>query len=175
MRILACIIMIGAVAACGGETEQNVAAPKADHLSAGLWELTSEVTAFQTVDQGEPKIDTPVGTQATEQVCVGGEGRPPSALFTGEGYRCNFDNYYLRSGTINVTLQCAREGLDGMIPISAAGNFEADSLEYSRQVRTVLSGDGDVQITQRVTGRRAGDCPPDAAGDNQANAQDGEA
>ena len=172
MRIIACIILLGSVAACGGEAEQNVAAPKAQQLTPGQWELATEVTAFQTVDQGEPKIDTPVGTRATELVCVG-EGRPPAPLFAGAGFLCNFDNHYMRSGRINVSLQCAREGLSGSIPVTVSGSFEAESLEMTRNLRTVLATDGDVQITQRVTGRRTGECPPEPEGDNQTNAQEG--
>jgi hypothetical protein len=171
MRFMACIPLLF-VAACGdGAAEQNIAAPKASSLTPGQWELTSEVTAFQTVDQGAPKIDTPVGTRATELVCVG-EGRPPATLFAGEGYRCNVDNYYLRNGRINVTMQCAREELSGAVPITVAGSFEAESLEYVRELRTVLAGDGDVQVTAKVTGRRTGDCPPGAEGDNASNGQE---
>jgi hypothetical protein len=171
MRIMACIPLLVVVAACG-EAEQEVAAPKASSLTPGQWELASEVTAFRAVDQGEPKIDTPVGTRATELVCVG-DGQAPSALFSGEGYQCRTDNFYLRGGRINVTMQCTREGLSGSIPITVDGNFEAESLEYNREMRTVLATDGDVQITARVTGRRTGECPPEPEGDNQANAQDG--
>jgi hypothetical protein len=178
MRIIGCFVLIATVAACGGGgAEENVAAPKASQLTPGQWELTSEVTAFQAADQGEPKIDTPVGTRATETVCVG-EGRPPAALFAGEGYRCNFDNHYMRGGRINVTLQCGREDLSGSVPITVSGSFEAESLEITREIRTVLATDGDVQITQRVNGRRIGDCPPESEGGNEsegenANAQDG--
>jgi hypothetical protein len=171
MRFMVCIPLL-VVAACGGAAEENVVSPKASNLTPGQWELTSEVTTFQTVDEGAPKIDTPVGTRATELVCVA-EGRVPAALFSGEGYQCSTDNFYLRGGRINVTMQCAREGLSGSIPIAVDGNFEAESLEYTRDVRTVLSTDGDVQIVSRVTGRRIGECPPVTEGDNQTNAQDG--
>jgi hypothetical protein len=67
---------------------------------------------------------------------------------------------------VNVTMLCRREGLDGHISVAADGGFEADSLEYRREIRTALSGDGDVQITARVTGRRRGECAPEPAGDN---------
>jgi hypothetical protein len=172
MRIIACVTMLAAIAACGEAESDEKVAPKASSLTPGQWELTSEVTAFETVDEGEARINTPVGTRATELVCVGA-GRPPATLFAGEGYRCNFDNYYLRNGRLNVTLQCAREELSGSVPIAAAGTFEAESLEYERQLRTILSTDGDVELTARVTGRRVGECPPEAEGDNQTNAQEG--
>ena len=175
MRWIACTALL-VVAACGsgdGGAEQNKAgAAKAASLAAGQWELTSEVTAFNTVDQGRPKIDTPVGTRVTESVCVGA-GRPPSELFSGSGYDCRYDNYYGRNGRLNATMLCSLEDQAGHIPMTADGQFGADTLEYSRDTRTSFAGDGDVQITTRVTGRRTGDCPPEAAGDNRSagNAQ----
>ena len=176
MRWIALIPVLAAAAACGGgEAEQNKTATKAASLAAGQWELTSEVTAFSVVDGGTAQIDTPVGTRETHSVCVGG-GRPPSALFAGEGYRCRYDNYYGRNGRVNATMMCSREGLSGSIPITADGQFTADTHDYTRDLRTALSGDGDVQITARVTGRRTGDCTPQAAGDNESagdNASDG--
>ena len=168
MRALALIPLLAA-AACGGggEAEKEEAKAKAATIAAGQWELTSEVTAFQNVDGGTPQIDAPVGTRTTETVCVG-EGRPPSELFSGEGYRCSYDNYYVRNGRLSVTLLCRREDLSGSIPMTTDGRFEEDTLEYSRDVRTALSGPGDVQITASVTGRRTGDCPPEAADGNQS-------
>lgn len=172
MRFMA-LIPLALVAACGGGgAEENKAAPRAASLAAGQWELASEVTTFRTVDQGAPKIDTPVGTRATQSVCVAG-GRPPSALFAGEGYRCNFDNYYARNGRLNVTLQCAREGLSGSIAMSIDGNFEDGTLEFDRDIRTILASDGDVEIVEHVTGRRTGECTPEPEGDNQSNGQAG--
>jgi hypothetical protein len=171
MRWIACTSLV-IVAACGGAAEQNKAATKAASIAAGQWELSSEVTAFTKADQGEPKINTPVGTRATESVCVAA-GRPPAELFAGQGYECRYDNYYARNGRLNATLLCRREGLSGNIPITADGTFEADSLEYARDLRSSLAGDGDVQISTRVTGRRTGECTPEAPDTNQSNSADG--
>ena len=171
MRILAVLPLL-VVVACGGEAEEKKSAAKAASLTAGQYELTSEVTAFTAVDQGEPAINTPVGTRATETVCVG-QGRPPTKLFAGEGYRCAYDNYYLRNGRLNVTLRCTREGLSGGTPMAIDGRFEAESFEYTRDLSTILAGDGDVRISSRVTGRRTGECAPDSEGDNQTGNQAG--
>jgi Protein of unknown function (DUF3617) len=167
MRWIA-IIPVLVVAACGGAAEENKIAAKAQRLTPGLWELSSEVTAFAKVDAGPPAIDTPVGTRATESVCVTGSARPRTAFFAGEGYQCRYDNFYARNGRMNVTMICGREGLSGSIPLTADGTFEAESVTYTRDIRTSLAGDGDVQITARVTGRRTGECPPEAAGDNES-------
>jgi hypothetical protein len=166
MRTLALIPLL-LVGACGGggESAQNkaVTAPPAT-IAAGQWELTSEVTAFHGEDAGPPKINTPVGTRATESVCVGAETQAPSELFSGAGLDCQRGSYYVRNGRLNVTLNCRREGLIGSIPVTAGGTFQTDTLEYQRSLRTILSGNGDVAIDTRVTGRRTGDCTPPATG-----------
>lgn len=171
MRAIAILPLLFA-AACGGggETEKNAAQPKAESLTAGMWELTSEVTTLDSLDEGSPRIDTPVGTRSTASVCVG-SSRPPTAFFAGEGFACAYDNYYVRRGRLNVTLRCSREGLPGSISILAEGTFEAESLEFQRHLSTALSGSGDVRIASRVTGRRTGDCPAGESQGNQAGNQ----
>ncbi len=162
MRAIAWLIPLAFVTACGGEAETNDAASTATTIVAGQWELTSEVSDFRAVDQGQPKIDTPTGTRATNSVCVGADTRPPTALFAGDGYACEYGAYYVRNGRINVTLACTREGLSGSIPISAEGRITDEGIEFNRTIRTVLASDGDVEITAAVTGRRTGDCVAEA-------------
>jgi hypothetical protein len=171
MRWIVCTTVVIILTACGG-AEENKAATKAASLPTGQWALTAEVTTFTKADQGTPQIDTPVGTRTTESVCVGA-GRPPEALFAGAGYDCTYDSFYARNGRMNVTMICRREGLNGSIPTTADGQFQADSLEYTRDMRTALSGDGDVQIRQRVTGRRTGDCTPAPAESNASAEKSG--
>lgn len=165
MRALAFIPVVILAACGGGETEQNKVATKAATIAPGQWELASEVTAFTVVDQGTPQIDTPVGTRVTETVCVA-EGRPPTALFSGEDYRCRYDNYYVRNGRLNVTMQCTREGLSGGIPMAVDGRFEEETLEYTRDLNSVLAGGGDVRVSARVTGRHTGACPPESSAED---------
>ena len=169
MRVT-CLIPLLFVAACGsGAAEDNKAATAAaDNLDPGQWELATEVTAFRAVDEGEPKINTPAGTRTTESVCVAADARPPAEFFAGTGYDCTYGSYYLRNGRVNLTLSCSREGLEGQISIATEGRFEAGSAEFTRDVRTILTGDGDVEYTQRVTARRTGECTPEAGGDNAA-------
>ena len=171
MRWIVCFSLF-AVAACGGggsgAGENKAGTARADAIAAGQWELTSEVTAFHTVDQGSnPQLNMPVGTRATDTVCVGA-GQPPAKLFSGGGFDCRYDSFYGRRGRMNATMLCTREGLNGNIPVTADGQFGADSLEYTREIRTSLAGAGDVQITARVTGRRTGECTPGAEGGNQS-------
>ena len=164
------VILMGllALAACG-ESESGsggnkaASASRAAAIEPGQWELASEVTGFDRADEGAPRIDTPVGTRAVESVCVGAGGRLPATLFAGAGYECDYGNYYVRNGRVNVTMNCLRDGLEGSVPMTVDGSFAARSLDYRRNLRTILVTDGDVEIDARVTGRRTGDCTPAAA------------
>jgi hypothetical protein len=162
MRALA-LIPVLLVAACGEAPAENKAAPAAAAPSPGQWELTTEVTRFTKADQGTPRIDTPAGTRTTARVCVGPGDQLPSAFFAGENFTCTYPTYYVRGGRINLTLNCRREGLSGDIPMTVNGTFTGDSAEYTRNTRTVLVSDGDVEIDARVAARRTGDCTPAAA------------
>jgi hypothetical protein len=161
MRALA-LIPIVFVAACGEAPAENEAAAVAAAFAPGQWELASEVTGFRNTGQGRPAIDTPVGTRATASLCVGAGHEIQTAFFAGEGYRCSYGTYYVRNGRVNVTLACSREGLAGGITMSGEGTFQADSVEFRRNLRTSMAGGGDVTIDSRVTGRRTGDCTADS-------------
>lgn len=172
---LVLVLPILLVAACGSgeESPTNKAAPKAASLAAGQWELTAETGNVRTLDQGTPKIEATSGARITETVCVGSDTRPPTALFAGAGYQCRYENYYLRNGRINITLSCSREGMQGTIDMSADGSFDGETLQYDRNLRTSLAGDGDVEIDARVTGRRTGQCTPETPVANEAAPQEG--
>ena len=155
------------VASCGGGTTENKAASAVAAPSPGQWELTSQVSRFRKADQGAARIDTPVGTRATQSLCVAAGGRLPTEMYSGEGFDCSFGNYYVRNGRTSVTLNCHREGLTGEIPMTVDGTFEADSISLHRNLRTVLTTDGDVEIDAEITGRRTGACTPAAPGEGQ--------
>ena len=168
MRALAFIPLL-VLAGCGEAAPENKAAPAAAaSIAAGQWELTSEVTSFDTADDGAPKINTPAGTRTVENVCVGAEGRPPTALFSGSGYDCEYGTYYVRNGRANVTLDCRRPGLQGSVQLAVDGTVEAEEFEFTRDIRTNLVTDGDVTIAARVTGRRTGDCAAEGGEDGKA-------
>jgi hypothetical protein len=161
MRALILIALLGA-ASCGDDSAQNKAASVVPSPPPGQWELTSQVTRFTPTDNGTPRINTPVGTRATQSVCVGAGGQLPTALFSGDDFTCSYSSYYVRNGTANATLTCRREGLTGDILMTVSGPFGADRISLHRNVRTILTTDGDVQYEADVTGRRTGACTPAA-------------
>ena len=122
MRALALLGLL-ALASCGDSAVENKAAVAA-LPSPGQWELTSTVTSFVKADNGTPRIDTPVGTRATQSLCVAPGHQLPTAMFTGDGFTCGYSTYYVRNGNANATLNCQRQGLTG----GAASNIIAPSL-----------------------------------------------
>ncbi|HYJ53397.1 MAG TPA: DUF3617 family protein [Allosphingosinicella sp.] len=171
MRALAVIPFIILAASCGETPAENKAQPAAALPPAGQWELTSEVTSLAKVDTEAPRLNTPVGTRATNSVCAAEGHQLPSAFFAGEGYRCTYGTYYARNGRLNVTMSCRRDGLAGDITMAAEGTYQGDTAEFRRNLRTNLTTEGDSVIDARVTARRTGDCTPQAAGAEGQNAQ----
>jgi hypothetical protein len=170
MRALALIPFLF-VAGCGEAPTENRAAPAAAALAPGQWELAAEVTSFRKAGAGNAGADTPVGTRATQSLCVAAGHELQTAFFAGDGYRCSYGIYYVRNGRVNLTLRCTREGLDGTITMAAEGTFQADSVEFRRNSNTSLTAGGTVAAEARVTGRRTGACTPDADGDETRNKQ----
>ena len=170
MRALALIPFVF-VAACGEAPAENKAEPAAAALAPGQWELTAEVTSLRKTGQGNPRIETPVGTRATQSLCVGAGHELQTAFFAGEGHRCSYGTYYVRNGRVNLTMRCTREGVDGTITMSAEGTFQASSVEFRRNMTTMLTAGGNVAAEARVTGRRTGACTPDADRGESRNKQ----
>lgn len=161
------LIGLLALASCGDDAAPNKAAPVVASPSPGQWELASQVTRFIKSDRGAARIDTPVGSRAAQSLCVAPGDRLPTELFSGEGFTCSYGTYYVRNGRANVSLTCRREGLAGSILMAVSGTFGADSVSLHRDIRTILTTDGDVQINADVTGRRTGACAPAAASEGR--------
>jgi hypothetical protein len=149
------------VAACGEAPVEKAEAPVAAAPEPGEWELTSEVTAFQKVGEAPAKIDTPKGTRSTAKICVGAGAQLPTEFFSGEGFSCTYNDYYVRNGGINLALACVHKKLNEPVPISVNGSFDGASVTYDRSLRTGFS-QGSVAIEAHVTGRRTGTCTPAA-------------
>ena len=162
MRGLA-VIPVLLLAACGEAPTENKAGPAAAAPSPGQWELTTEVTRFSEGRSGRAQDQHP-GRHAHDRKCLRRAGRRAAGrdLLRRADFTCTYPAYYVRGGRINVTLHCSRPGLSGVVPMTVNGTFQADSIEYNRNLRTSLATDGDVEIDTRVTGRRTGACTPEA-------------
>jgi hypothetical protein len=164
-----CLAALVLVAACseggGDEAAKRKAAADASktlQLLPGQWESTTEVTKVTQQDKAaRPAIDTPAGTKSTASVCLteADVKNPPASLLAGsDAYRCRSNNMYVSGGTLNTSLECSRKGLNGVVRMSIAGSYTADTIEADQDLSTFLTGDGDANITSKLTARRTGEC-----------------
>ena len=156
------------LAACSeGEqpAKKETDAPAPSQLTAGQWEMTSEVTKVTNRDKGSPAIPAAEGSKTTASSCVAPADvkKPQPALFVGEGYDCTTRDAYMSRGRANVTLACKKAGLPGDIATVVNGTFTADTFEGTTTTETSLVGEGDVKIEAKLTGRRTGECTAAAA------------
>jgi hypothetical protein len=163
MRAMTWAPVIGAAAmlgACGGE---KAAAPKeeaADALKAGLYEVTSEVTALSSTDNTTPFTKLKVGDKRVVKACISPDNKPAPELFAEtEGDKCGIKNSYIRYGRLSAQMSCTREGKRGEVMPAMMGSFKADSFEGEITQLTYFIEDGDYRMTRKVSAKRVGDCP----------------
>ena len=174
MRLLV-LIPLAALAACGGEGEQKAKAPaRPQTMPAGQWQSSLEVINFRRTDEGQPRLNMPVGTRASGSACVAGgaNARPPVELFVGSDFEnCRWgDNYYMRNGRLVSSGTCRRNGV-GEVEVTISADITETGYEGTAEFVTRLVTDGDVYIGARIEGRRTGACTPDSEGGNQAKAK----
>ena len=167
MRAFALVpLLLSAACSGGGEAPKQEEEAAATQLDAGQWELTTEVTQFAKADQGQPKIDAPMGTKETRTACIAGADakKPQPAIFGGEKDECTYGDFYMSGGRLSATVNCNRPGLSGNVATRADVDFKAKTLEGTLSTTTYLTTDGDVRITRKLTGRHVGQCVPEAEG-----------
>ncbi len=149
-----------ALAGCAEEPAKAPSAPAAPAaLPAGLWKTASEVSLFKTMDAGTPIIAAKVGDRSTSEACVAaGEAKKPKpTLFGATRGDCGYSNFYLGNGTMSGTIECKTP--QGPIMHMVNGSYTAETFEASVDTASYLTSDGDVTLTTKLSGTRAGDCP----------------
>lgn len=162
-------IMIGLAATglamlggCGSEEPAPAAPEKALALSPGEYEISSEVTKLASADQSTPATSLKMGETSVTRACVAADGTLDPAMFVDEGDNCSAQSSYVKSGRLSIQYQCTRPGKGNVYP-AADGNFTADGFEAIVTVGTAFSGDGDYNLTRKLTAKRVGDCPAGGA------------
>ncbi len=158
--LLPCLVL----AACSDAAPppEKAEAPPAEQIQAGQWEMTSEVTNVTQRDKGTPALKMAVGSKSVTSSCIAEADvkRPPAAMFVPEGFKCDYRDSYMRGGRVNLTLACTYDGQTGDVPIAISGSYTADSIEATSTAETRFSGEGDVKLETKLTGRRTGACTP---------------
>lgn len=162
MRILVMTAGALVVAACGGEAPkaEKVAPPKT--FPTGEWEVTATVDRLISKDGTTPAVKAKQGDAVTRKACVT-DPRELAALFVAEGDDCTAQTAFARGGNVNSAYTCKRPGQRGTINPTVYGKYTADTLAITVNTGTQLSGDGDYELTEKLTGKRLGDCPAGSA------------
>lgn len=165
MRRLALIPLL-VTAACSDATadQETPKVEVAEALQPGQWEISREVTRLVATDKGKPALDQEVGSHTTFSHCLTAADaeKPDATLFAGiEGETCEYKNFYMSRGRINVSIACTPPDLGGQVMRTIDGKFTADSIEASASADTYFGAYGDVSIAAKLIGRRIGECAPD--------------
>lgn len=148
--------------ACGSEpTAPKQAAAAA--LQAGLYEVTSEVTALSSTDNSTPATSVKQGDKSTWRACVPTDSKPSPELLAEPGDQCEIKNSYIRNGRMSAQMVCARQGASGQVMPAMMGSFTADGFEGDITSLTYFASDGDYRLVRKVSGKRVGDCPAGGA------------
>ena len=156
------------LAACsGGETQEKKAeGPAAATVEAGQWETSFEVVSIRSTDKTTPALKAAAGEKASGTACVakGEEAKPAPELFAGEGNTCTYKSSYIRSGRLNASLSCRRDGIDGELMMTVVGKYTGTSFEGTVDTVSYLPGSGDFEMSRKISGRKTGDaCQAPAA------------
>lgn len=151
------------LSACGGETAKPAAKDKASPATfpAGEWEVTTLTESLKSADKSTPATIHKEGATLVAKVCAAPGPKPDPALFVETGDKCSTTSAYARNGRVNLAYKCTRPGR-GMVMPTIDGKYDADTFEVASAVGSYFTGDGDYIMTQRIKGKRLGDCTPGA-------------
>ena len=150
------------LAGCGSEEPAPAAPEKAQALTPGEYEISSEVTKLASADKTTPATSLEMGEKSVTRACVAADGALDPAMFVEAGDTCTVQNSYVRSGRMSIQYQCSRPGKGNLYP-AADGDFTADGFEAVVTVGTTFPGDGDYTLTRKLAAKRVGDCPAGGA------------
>lgn len=147
------------LSACSGEAPAPVADDKAPPaiFPAGEWEVSTLTETLKAADAAAPATIHKVGATRVAKVCAAPGPKPDPALFVETGDKCSTTTAYARNGRVNLVYTCNRPG-KGMVSPTIDGKYDADSFEVAAAVSSLFKGDGDYVMTQRIKGKRLGDC-----------------
>ncbi|MGQ0558382.1 MAG: DUF3617 domain-containing protein [Sphingosinicella sp.] len=160
--------MAMALAACGSQPGNQQAAADGDAaggggsaaiaLQAGLWEVTAEMVSMN-ISGMPPGVTPPMAPPTTIRNCLTPEqARAPNAdFFSGKSEGgCTGENMSFGGGRIQGTIRC--ETPQGTMQIAMDGSYDATSYQMTQRIEGQMAGQS-VNMENRVSARRVGDCP----------------
>jgi len=151
------------LSACGGETAKPAAEDKVPPATfpAGEWEVSTLTESLKSADKSTPATIHKEGATTVAKVCAAPGEKPDPALFVEAGDKCSTTTAYARGGRVSLAYNCTRPGR-GMVMPTVDGKYDADTFEVAVSVGSYFKADGDYIMTQRIKGKRLGDCTPGA-------------
>ena len=128
---------------------------------AGEWEVSTLTETLKAADQSAPATIHKVGATLVAKVCAAPGPKPDPALFVETGDKCSTTTAYAKNGRVNLAYKCDRPGKGIVMPV-IDGKYDADTFEVATAVGSYFTGLGDYVMTQRIKGKRLGDCAPAA-------------
>lgn len=160
MRVIIIAAAAALVAGCGNApNEKAEAKPAADALQPGEYALTwSAVDKNPSGDKSASAAKAVTAADFPDSACIAADGTIDPAAFGNKSDQCHTVNSYVREGTVNVQVGCAREG-KGEVSQVASGSFtDADSFQAKVETSTSFKGDGDYSMTRQLSAKRVGQC-----------------
>lgn len=151
-------MLLGALGACSEAPKPVEAKAPPATFPAGEWEVTALTEKLRSADKTTPATSHKIGVAETTKVCSPAGPKPSPALFADRGDDCTLDSDYAKNGRINMSMQCKRAGR-GQVAVTLDGKYDETTFEVVVVTGTYFTGSGDYALTQKLTGKRLGDCP----------------
>ena len=124
---------------------------------AGEYEVSALTETLKSADQFSPATRHKVGATDVSKICSPAGPKPAPALFADKGDACTPTSDYAKDGRINMSYNCQRPG-QGLLTLTFDGKYDDQGFEVEVATGTYFSGQGDYVLTQRIKGKRLGDC-----------------
>lgn len=160
MRVIIIAAAAGLVASCGNSANEKAEAQAtAAALQPGEYALTwSAVDKGPSADKSASAAKPVTAADFPDRACVSADGTIDPAAFGNKSDQCHTVNSYVREGTVNVQVGCAREG-KGEVSQIASGSFtDADNFDATVETSTSFTGGGGYTMTRQLTAKRIGQC-----------------
>lgn len=141
---------------CGQEATAPKQAAAPATLAAGTYEVTATVKSLTSTDNSPVPTFAKAGDTIRTQGCVGADGLPAPELLAAKGDVCEVQNPYVRSGRMNLTLDCNRRG-QGKVLSMVDGKFDAAGFTGTLTATSSFAGSGDYKLVEEITARKVAD------------------
>ena len=120
---------------------------QAEDVKPGLWNISLTMTAEGAA---------PIGPFSQQKCFTKADAQDPQKLFAeAGGVDCSYGDTQVQGNRLSFNIRCG-----GEVPLSGHGSvtFSPTSFEGEMDVTANISGIGEVQTKNQISGKRAGDC-----------------